>query len=157
MIDGTVAQQVDHDRSGRPISRYPTLSGAYDLCLGMAAAHGTPIRERLQFAAVVAAEPVLFSLKHEPIRVRVPQHKTIIIAAQVGRQTNLGLDPPSAPPPAEELVVRSALHLNEVGQPGRPEHPAQHLEESDDIGLSGTVGADNDRHWRKTLDLHVRQ
>ncbi len=90
-----------------------------------------------------SAEAKGFLQEDKPVRMRMGEDKTIVVAAGIRLQTQIRLQLRSLSAPPEELVVGAALPLHEFLQPGGAQHPAQHFEEANEVGLPGTVGADH--------------
>ena len=134
LIDGTVAKQVDnHARRDRfDVGRDWGLRGVDDGRLPMSAAEVIP---RCLRVPVLPAETERFFGEHEPVRVDVCKAEPVLVPTLLGTQGKLGVHARRSAVAAVQLVVGATVPLYELAETGRPEHPAQHLEEAHEIGL----------------------
>ena len=95
---------------------------------------------RLRPQSVAVESETLFS-EEESVGMRMSKYKLIVVAALTRAQCDLGLYAWGSFIAAKQLVVGATLPLNELSESVRAEHPTQHVEETNEIGLSGAVGA----------------
>ena len=102
-----------------------------------------------------ALEPETLLGKEQAIGVGVRERESVVVPARRGAQRDFGLDPCRGLCAAVELIVGAAVYLDELSEASRSEHPAQHLEETDEVRLPRAVGADKHRgRWKvRQFDL----
>lgn len=93
--------------------------------------------------------------QHQGITRDMGQGKAIVIAASLSFDAYLGIQAWRRPDAHEELIIPATLTQNEFLEILTPRHPAQHLEEADEVGFSGTIGANQHCQLRQLqiLDL----
>ena len=156
LIHAAAPQQMDEHASGRGIDarRAGGMRRFHNHRLGMAASEVLPGRFRTQ--SLLAISERLFR-EHESVGVHMDKRKPVVVVARIGPYDQLGFQQRADLVTAEQLVVGAALALDELGQPTGADHPADHVEEANDIGFARAVGADQDGRPRQAFDLDVRE
>ena len=105
----------------------------------------------------VIAGPESFRGKDKAVGVGVGEGKAIVVAARAGAEGDFGCNAGRNTAAAKQLVGGAAVPFYEFGEAPGAEHPADHLKEADDVGLAGTVGANQDGTARQPGKRNVGQ
>ena len=85
------------------------------------------------------------------------KRKPVVVSAHFGSHGHRRIHERADLPTAEQLIVSAALPRYELAQVPGPQHPTQHLEEADEVGLAGAVGTDQHGRLGQTSDLDISQ
>ena len=148
-----VLEQTANDACRRGVDIGKTaLGGRVDPGLRMPATDRLP---RCLTLSVVTAEAQPFLGEHEPVRGPVGQREGVLVNPVRRRQADVRLHARRHLVAHKKLVVGTALQGDELFEVLRPEHPTQHLEEPDDVGLARPVGSDEHGGVTEIGQFHI--
>ena len=154
LIDRTAPQQCDDDLRGLPAGAVG-LGGFQYLGFRMAAPKEKPFPLPLRIDCITAEAKRLID-EHEPVGLSMRKCESIFVPACVGAHDQRRFHAWAHTAAAKQLIVGSTLMCDELSQAASPQHPAHHLEETDQVGLARAVGADEHRGSRKVLYVDIR-
>ena len=155
LINGAASQQFDDDPSGPliEVTRIRRVGGFDDLRFPVTAPEVLPGCFRRDSVGVKTERLIG---KNQPVGMSVGQRKAVIIPAPFRVQEDFGLHAWGSSVPTVQLIVSSTVSLDKLAK-AAPQHPTQHLEEADEIGLARTVGADQDGRVGQARQLNIGQ
>ena len=130
------------------------MSGVHDACLSMAASKVLP--SRFSRPALLAEAERLLG-ENEPVGMGVSEGESVVVSARLRTEGHLGLHPWGDAVATEQLIVGASMPLHELAERARPQHPAQQLEETHEIGLPRSVGPEQHTRRAQVRKLDVRQ
>ena len=154
LMDGAVPQEMDDGPcDGRADTlRRRSLRDIHDRRLRLVA--GDVLPRRIRRGDDGGAERLV--AEDEAVRMGVGQREAIVNPARLGAQGELRVHARRYALAVVQLVVRAAPRPDELPE-SRPQHPAQHLEEPNEVRLAGAVGAHQHVRVAQVAQVDVRE
>ena len=118
-------------------------------------AHYRAVARRVSLTSPILEDRSASPRENESVALTPGEGKRIVDAPRLGPDRHGCFDQRGDAATAEELIVRAALTCDELREPARLEHPAEQLEEANEVRLTRAVCADQHRDLGKAVDPNV--